>query len=132
MENINIIGSHSDYFIPSVNFDVQKGICEIAGESYLEETQKFYFPLIKWLKDYAVEVNKALTFNFKITYFNTSSSKCIVDLLNALKAYENAGGNVTVNWFYDADNEDAEEELEEVEDFAAETGVNIVKVPMTL
>jgi len=129
MENIYIVGSHSDYFIPTVNFNAQNGVCEISGESYLEETQKFYLPLIQWLKDYAIEVRKPLTFNFKITYFNTSSSKCIVDILNAIKSFENSGCQVVVNWFYDSENEDAEEELEEVDDFALEANISILKIP---
>jgi hypothetical protein len=71
-------------------------------------------------------VKGSLTFDFKLSYFNTSSSKCLVDILDLLKNYQNSGAEVTVNWYYD----DSEEELEEVEDFILETGLDINKIPM--
>jgi len=129
MKNIFIEGSHEAYFIPTINFNAETGICELSGESYLEETIKFYTPIFNWIKEYIAVVRKPITFNFKLTYFNTSSSKCIVDILNMLKAFQNDSGEVTVNWFYDDEDEDIEEELEEVEDFMLETGLKINLIP---
>jgi len=131
MKNIYIEGSHEAYFIPTVDFNAESGICELSGESYLEETIKFYTPLFSWIKEYITFVRKPLTFNFKLTYFNTSSSKCIVDILNMLKSFQNDGGEVVVNWFYDDEDEDIEEELEEVEDFMLETGLKIILIPFS-
>ncbi len=131
MENFYIEGSKGIYFIPTVNFNADTGVCELSGESYLEETIKFYTPLIQWLERYFEEVGKPLTFNFKLTYFNTSSSKCIVDILNLLKKYKDKGYDVTVNWYYDDSVEDIEDELEEVEDFMLETGLDINLIPMS-
>ncbi len=131
MENLYIEGSKGVYFIPTVNFNADTGVCELSGESYLEETIKFYNPLIDWLKRYFEEVGKKLTFNFKLTYFNTSSSKCIVDILKLLKSYKDKGYEVEVNWYYDDSIDDIEEELEEVEDFILETGLEINLKPMS-
>ncbi len=115
MENIDIKGFKDDFFIPTVNFDADKGICEISGESYLEETIDFYNPLIKWLEEYTNSGKfTSLTFNFKLTYYNTSSSKRIVDILLILRAFEESGNDLTVNWFYEEDDLDI---VEEVEDF---------------
>ncbi len=131
MENLYIKGSKGVYFIPTVNFDANTGICELSGESYLEETIKFYMPLINWLKRFFEEENKPCVFNFKLNYFNTSSSKCIVDILKVLKEYKDKGRDITINWYYDDTIEDIDEELEEVEDFIIETGVEINLVPMS-
>lgn len=125
MEDIHIEGVHEAFFTPTVNFEVATGHCEIAGESYLEETSKFYARLIDWLTKYVETVQGPLTFDFKLSYFNTSSSKCIVDILDVLKKYQTKGGKIEVNWYYD----DTEDELEEVEDFILETGLDINKVP---
>jgi len=122
MENINIKGSHDIFFVPSVDFNAETGICAIAGESYLEETVNFYAPLLEWLEDYILLVEKPLTFNFKLTYFNTSSSRSILDILNILKDYEDNGGKVVVNWYYEKDDSDMEEE---VEDFMIESELKI-------
>lgn len=126
MEDIHIEGVHEAFFTPTVNFEVATGNCEIAGESYLEETSKFYARLLDWIRKYTSTIKGPLHFDFKLSYFNTSSSKCLVDILDLLKKYQNDGGDVTVNWYYD----DSEEELEEVEDFILETGLDINKIPM--
>ncbi len=131
MENLYIEGSKGVYFIPTVKFNADTGVCELSGESYLEATIKFYTPLLKWLERYFEEVKKPLTFNFKLTYFNTSSSKCIVDILKLLKSYKDKGFDITVNWYYDDSIDDVEEELEEVEDFILETGLDINLIPMS-
>ncbi|MBQ4408955.1 MAG: DUF1987 domain-containing protein [Bacteroidales bacterium] len=126
MEDIHIEGVHEAFFTPTVNFEAATGHCEIAGESYLEETSKFYARLLDWIRKYVATVKGPLNFDFKLSYFNTSSSKCLVDILDLLKKYQNDGGSVSVNWYYD----DSEEELEEVEDFILETGLDINKIPM--
>ena len=126
MENIHITGSHDVFFVPTVNFDATTGVCEISGESYLEETIEFYSPLLDWLEDYIAEVDKPITFNIKLTYFNTSSSRCILDILNILKDYEEAGGKVTVNWFYDVEDSDM---VEEIEDYMIDSEMKINMIP---
>jgi hypothetical protein len=129
MENIYISGSHGTNFIPTVNFNAETGVCELAGESYLEDTIEFYAPLFKWLKQFTTEVKKPVQFNFKLRYFNTASSKCIIDLLHILRKFVEAGGSIEVNWYYDANEEDIEDELEEIEDFMIETNIKIKIIP---
>jgi hypothetical protein len=129
MENIYISGSHGANFIPSVNFNAETGVCELVGESYLEDTIEFYAPLFKWLKQFVSEVKKPIQFNFKLRYFNTASSKCIIDILHILRKFEESGGKIEVNWYYDANEEDIEDELEEIEDFMIETNIKITMVP---
>ncbi len=129
MQNIYIEGYHGHNFIPTVDFNAETGVCELEGESYLEDAIGFYAPLFKWLKTYVQEVRKPVYFNFKLRYFNTSSSKCIIDILHILKKYETDNGKVEIKWFYDADEDDVDDELEEVDDFMIETGTNIKLVP---
>jgi hypothetical protein len=124
MENIFIEGSEV-FFTPEVRFDFASGVCEIAGESYLEETYAFYDPLYKWLKKYIASVKKPLKFNIKLRYMNTSSSKCILVMLKILKNYKDEGGIVTVHWFIDKDDDDMQEE---VEDILRETEMPITSV----
>jgi hypothetical protein len=126
MQNLEITGSHGDYEVPSVSFNAETGVCELKGESYLEKTAEFYDRLLQWLDDYIEEVNQAIEFNFKLTYFNTSSSKRILYILLKLKEYEENGGEVTVNWYYDEDDTDMEEE---VEDFKIISNLDINAIP---
>ena len=131
MEDIHIKGSHGKNFVPKIDFNAETGLCEISGESYLEDTVTFYASILEWLENFTSNVKKSILFNFKLTYFNTSTSKSILDILTLLKGYENTGGKVTVNWYYDdEEEEDIEAELEDVEDLIIETGMKINLIPM--
>lgn len=122
MENLILKEVPDAPFYPSVNFDVDKGVCELAGESYMEETFKFYSPILDWLKKYKDEGKPSLEFNFKLTYFNTSSSRLILDILDILREFKEAGKQLTINWYYDKQDPDMEDE---VEDFMIESGLEI-------
>ncbi|MCK5029492.1 MAG: DUF1987 domain-containing protein [Bacteroidales bacterium] len=122
MENIILTSSSVTPYFPEVNFDFETGVCEIKGESYMEETYKFYLPLINWIKEYTKDVKKRLELNIKLIYLNTSSTKCVLDILELLKDYEDQGGNVKVNWYFDKSDPDM---IDEVEDFEAESGMKI-------
>ena len=113
MEDLKIKGEKNIFFIPTVHFSAETGICELGGESYLENTFEFYATLLKWLEDYIIQINQPLTFNFSLNYFNTSSSRSILDILNILKMYEEQGGRVTVNWHFQEWDEDLKQEIED-------------------
>jgi hypothetical protein len=121
MESLVINEIKGSPYYPSVRFNAETGVCEIRGESYMEETYKFYEPLVTWIKEY-IEQKKPLEINFKLTYFNTNSSRLILDILDMVRKYQESGGTVTVNWYYDKKDPDM---VEEVEDFILESGMNI-------
>ncbi len=122
MENLEIKGESGVYFIPNVKLNAQTGVCEISGESYLEDTSEFYNSITNWLEQYINEVKNPIEFNFKLTYFNTSSSRSILDVLRVLKKFEDKGGKLTVNWHYPEDDDSI---AEEAEDYMKDTGLKI-------
>ncbi|MFP4023727.1 MAG: DUF1987 domain-containing protein [Thiohalospira sp.] len=122
MENITLKSSPDTPYFPEINFDAETGICEISGESYMEETYKFYLPLITWIKEYIKTKNNKIELIIKLIYLNTSSTKCILDMLEILKDYQDKGGDVKVIWYYDNDDPDM---IYEVEDFEVESGIKI-------
>lgn len=121
MDNLRIQGEKNTFFIPTVDFSAETGVCVLKGESYLEDTFSFYQKLENWFKEF-VKTKKPITFNIGLSYFNTSSSRSILDLLMVLKKYEDDGGSVTVNWHLE--NWDDDMKLE-VEDFSADSGLTI-------
>ncbi|SRR6056297_1241050 len=122
MENITLKSSPETPYFPEVNFDADTGICEISGESYMEETYKFYLPLITWIKQLIKNKNQKIDLVIKLIYLNTSSTKCILDMLEVLKDYQDQGGDVKVIWYYDTEDPDM---VDEVEDFEVESGIKI-------
>ncbi len=125
LDNLEIKGEKGTYFVPHVNFDAETGICTLEGESYLEDTWDFYKRLVDWLRAYS-ETGRSITFNFKLTYFNTSSSKGILEVLEYLKEYEGLGGVLNIMWYYPKDDEDI---LEEAEDFIEDTQLDMELIP---
>ena len=121
LNTLEIKGEKGTYFVPYVRFDAETGKCLLEGESYLENTWEFYNDLVDWLRSYT-ETEQPIAFDFKLTYFNTSSSKGILELLQFLKEYEDQGKQVTVAWYYPEDDEDI---LEEAEDFVEDTQLDI-------
>lgn len=117
MENLLIKGSSGVYYTPSVDFEASTGKCILSGKSYLEETWDFYDQLLNWLRSYMDEVKGSLHFEFHLTYFNTSSSKCILEIVKLLKKYQDEGGQVELLWYYPEGDDDILEEAEDFEEF---------------
>lgn len=114
MENLKITGASDTFFTPNVDFDAESGKCTLSGESYLENTVEFYKQLHVWLNEFMGTKN-AIDFHFSLTYFNTSSSKALLQLMNLLKTYQDTGAAVIVTWHYNPDDEDMKEEAEDYE-----------------
>ncbi|MDW7694831.1 DUF1987 domain-containing protein [Flammeovirgaceae bacterium SG7u.111] len=122
LEKLEIKEEKGTFFIPKVNFDPITGTCELSGESYLEDTWQFYEKLINWLKTYTSAGTLPIEFKIKLAYYNTSSSKSIVDILKLLKNYQETGAPVNVKWYYLEDDEDS---LMDAEDMIADTGIEM-------
>ena len=107
MDKLSLEGSPKT---PTVNFDHEAGVLELRGRSIPENSIEFYKPLYDWIDTYGGSPRSETKVNIVLEYFNTSSSKCILDFFKKLEAL-NKGGNTTVsvNWHYEEDDEDMEE-----------------------
>ena len=99
---------------PYINFNSSNGELEIGGESYPENAIEFYKQIQDWLRTYLSEnLDKDVVFTFKLVYFNTSSSKAILDIFEILEKHHGNGGKLKVVWLYEEDDEDIEESGQE-------------------
>ncbi len=114
MENLYIPILEDEYDKPFVHFKADTGECEISGESFPEKTTEFYDRLLKWLERYMKEVKGPIDFTIRLSYFNTSSSKRILQLMILLQTYVEAGGRVISRWYYDPEDLDMEEDIEDL------------------
>lgn len=121
MKNLVIKGEAKT---PTINFNFGSGELLISGRSIPENSVEFYEPVISWLDDYKSSNGGPLKTDIKLEYFNTSSSKCILDLFKKLEELKEVGKDIAINWFYEEDDEDMEEAGQ---DFQA-----IINVPMKL
>lgn len=121
MESLFVEGTQKT---PTVNFDATKGIIEIKGRSIPENSIEFYKPLVDWLENYAHNTRESTVVNIQLEYFNTSSSKCILDVFKKLEAIYKNKHQVNINWYYEEDDEDM---LEAGEDYES-----IIHVPFNM
>lgn len=112
MENLKLEGSAKT---PSVNFNAETGVLELQGRSIPENSVEFYKPINEWIDAYGNNPKPSTTVDVKLEYFNTSSSKCILDLFKQLEGLNGNGTEVHVNWYFEEDDEDMEEAGEDYE-----------------
>lgn len=113
MENILIEGTTKT---PTVEFDGVTGVMVIKGRSIPENSIDFYKPLVDWIESYSTSPKDKTVLNMRLEYFNTSSSKCILDVFKKLELIKKAGKDVQIQWHYEEDDEDM---LEAGEDYDA-------------
>lgn len=106
MEIISLEGTEDT---PKIILNKENGIFEISGRSLPEDSQEFYQPILDWIESYAEDPNDKTEFVFKLEYFNTASSKLILDVLSGL---EDIPG-MAIAWYFHEDDEDMEEAGEE-------------------
>ena len=102
---------------PRVEFDKLNNIFRIEGKSLPEDVKNFYIPLIQWLDNYSLQPNPKTHLFLEFEYFNTSSSKMILLLLNKMRDIQRKGYQVLITWSYphhDAEIEEAGEEFAEL------------------
>ncbi len=92
---------------PKIDFNLKKNELSIIGDSYPENASIFYREAMEWLTEYLQNKDRKVTINLQLTYWNTSSSKVITDILEMIQAYHDAKGDIFLNWFYEEDDEDS-------------------------
>jgi hypothetical protein len=113
MEDLTIAATK---FTPEIHFDYKNRLLMIKGESYPENTSEFFNPVFKWLEDYLSEKSEnPTTVNIELYYFNSSSSKVLMNFFEVLDNAGEDGQKIIVNWIYEEEDEDS---LEFGEEFA--------------
>jgi hypothetical protein len=98
---------------PQIILERESNIMEISGRSLPEDVNTFYEPMMSWIEEYAKDPLDVTVFSFKLTYFNTASSKIILDILTHFEEMIEEGHKVMVRWHYLEEDEDMLEAGEE-------------------
>lgn len=111
---------------PAVELDFNDHELTFEGDSRPEDVHKFYRPIIKWFDDYINylyflkdKINSEIVFNcnFKFEYFNSSSAKFVLDIMQKLSSINQESEHVklNINWIFDEMDEDMYEAGREFE-----------------
>lgn len=88
---------------PKIFFEQASNLLIFRGESYPENSFAFYKQVFDWFNTHFLTLSQ-LTVEFNISYMNSSSTKCILDILDILNEAFLQGKNITVKWYYDSEN----------------------------
>ncbi len=115
--------SGSSDFSPRAEFSNTTGLFELAGVSRPENVSAFYSQLIDWLKLFEQESvhsgawpGNGITFNFKLTYCNSASSKYIFQILEIILSWKRFGIQPVINWYYDESDDKMKDDGQDLAD----------------
>jgi hypothetical protein len=114
METIKINATEDT---PNVVLDPVNNLFEISGRSLPEDVVVFYQPVMQWLDELDKAPIQNMLLSIKLEYFNTASSKLILDILLKLEAIFQKGTQLKVKWYFlsnDSDMKEAGEEYSEI------------------
>lgn len=111
MEILHIPGTDDT---PTVIFNYGNGEFVISGRSLPEDVTSFYKPVIDWLNVFSDNPKGEAKFIFKLEYFNTASSKILLDIFMKLEEIsEDSGKSFSIVWNYQESDSDMQEAGEE-------------------
>ena len=105
MEKIVRPGSRKS---PLVILDSEKGIITLEGRSILEDTISFYEPILNWIKEY-INSPQDTTVNIAFDYFNSTSARILLLLLQSVQQIKSSGKTLIINWYYAENDENIKE-----------------------
>ncbi len=91
---------------PEITADHEQGLIEIKGRSHPENTAQCYWPLMDWADKYVKIPQEKTTISINLEYFNTSSSKVLLNILKKFEVIPDSKERVIVQWYYEANDED--------------------------
>lgn len=98
---------------PHIHFDPSERRFFIGGNSYPENSLKFYNPVLQWVQawmDRHVPTTEPVLVEVRLEYFNTSTAKVLLDLFRLFETLHERGQPVQIRWIYleeDTEMEDA-------------------------
>jgi hypothetical protein len=91
---------------PSILLDPVKSTLELKGRCIPENTIEFFGHLLEAVLAYGASKPKKFDITIHLEYFNTSSSKCLLDLFKNTEVMLKSGSEVTITWVYDQEDEE--------------------------
>jgi len=107
---------------PYVLIDAGAGYMKMEGRSFHENVAEFYKDVNEWLDAYLEHDFKTFTFDCVFEYFNSSTTKLLLNMLLKMDDCVTDSKKITVNWITSEGNEimaecgeDFREEMENLE-----------------
>lgn len=90
---------------PKVSFSYD-GRIRISGRSTPEDASKFYDALYVWISEYCKKPSEITTVDIELEYFNSGTSKSLLNILKELVNSITGRNNLVINWYYEEGDDD--------------------------
>lgn len=111
---------------PAVTLDPSAGRLVLTGESYPEDVTSFYATLTSAISAYLDDGPGNLLTEIRLTYFNSSSARALMELLEQLDEAAGNGAQITIDWYCDPDDDITREFAEDIASDVSNTKVSIL------
>ncbi len=112
---------------PKLKVIPSKGLIHVSGISIPEDPKSFYAPFHAAINEYMKSPNEKTVVEFKLEYFNTSTTLIIRNIIRRLKELSEKS-DLKVCWYFEEDDEDMEEVGEELKILFPELSFEIIQV----
>jgi hypothetical protein len=106
LETIQISASEDT---PNILLDPGRSEYTISGRSLPEDVLTFYGPVMQWLERFVSSGLPKLDLRIDLDYFNTASSKVLLDIFMKLEEAMENGTSASVTWVYPSADPDMHE-----------------------
>ena len=111
---------------PAIALDTTAGKLMMTGESYPEDVTGFFATLTGALSSFFEGGGDSLKTEIRLTYFNSSSARALMELLELLDDAASKGVRVSVDWYCDPDDDITREFAEDIAADVSNASVSIL------
>ena len=115
-----ILQKNEENTLPEVIFEEIKRTLSIKGKSISLAVVEHFDPFFPYFKK-EIDRDEDLKIIIDLEYFNTKASRILLDIFKIAKKVEKNGRELSIDWYYEEDDDDM---LEAGEDYS-----DIIKVP---
>lgn len=98
--------NEGDKHKPTISYDSETNELEISGNSFPENADSIYFPVLNWLNELDIENINKLILRISLKYYNTASSKKLFEIVKKVNYFWKKGLKTAIHWEYFSDDED--------------------------
>lgn len=112
---------------PEIKLSPEENLFLLSGHSAPEDVRALYYPVIEWFANYAAELRdnpathtgeNPLVLKIDLRYFNSSSAKFLYDIIIELKNIHQTGIPISIEWYYEHDDNDMFDAGRDISDIA--------------
>jgi len=100
---------------PDILLDKERNIFRFSGKSMPEDPGKVYNPILAWVSAYVKDPNAVTRIEFKMDYYNSSTARYFVEILELFEELYENGQDIKIIWWYQPDDVVMHERGEDIE-----------------